>query len=93
MPLQRRLPKRGFRNKFRQEYAIINIGEISKRIGNTTLVDSDFLVKAGLLKSFSDPVKILGVGGIEKPITVKATSFSKAAKEKIEKSGGKAERC
>ncbi len=91
MPLQRRLPKRGFRNHFSVNLTPVNIGDVSTFLGDATLVDIDFLTKVGLVKSSSEIVKILGSGDITKPVTWKGFVISKAASEKILKSGGKIE--
>ena len=87
MPLQRRIPKRGFTNIFKKEYRIINVSQLEKL--NLAVVDPDALIKACLLKEDSF-LKILGNGEITKAVTVTADVFSKSAKEKIEKAGGKA---
>ena len=89
MPLQRRVPKRGFTNPFRIEYALVNVG-VLEGLGLTE-VDLDKLVEAGAVKSKKDGLKILGDGDLTKAVTVKAHKFSASAKEKIEKAGGKAE--
>ena len=89
MPLARRLPKKGFTNIFKVEYQVVNIGNISKIEG--TVIDQEALVKSRLLRSRTLPVKILGNGEINRPITIKANAFSGSAKEKIEKAGGKVE--
>jgi large subunit ribosomal protein L15 len=89
MPLQRRVPKRGFTNPFRIEYALVNVG-VLEGLGLTE-VDLDKLVEAGAVKSRKDGLKILGDGDLTKAVTVKAHKFSASAKEKIEKAGGKVE--
>ena len=90
MPLQRRIPKRGFNNIFAKEYAIVNVAALNKFDANA-VVDADALVAAGIIKKACDGVKILGNGKLEKALTVKAAAFSGSAKEKIESAGGKAE--
>lgn len=90
LPLVRRLPKRGFTNIFRKEYAIVNISALNAFDDGATLDVSD-LVKAGLVKKPLDGLKILGNGEIAKKLTVKAAKFTGQAKEKIEAAGGKAE--
>lgn len=90
MPLQRRVPKRGFVNIFATRYATINIGSLSA-FEDGAVVDVDALKAAGLVKKTYDGVKILGNGSVEKKLTVKAAAFSEAAKAKIEAAGGKAE--
>jgi len=87
MPLQRRIPKRGFTNIFKKEYRILNVSQLEKL--NLSVVDPDVLTKARLLKEGSF-LKVLGNGEITKAITVTADIFSKSAKEKIEKAGGQA---
>lgn len=89
MPLQRRLPKRGFYSFTRIEYAVVNVGDLSQFKANDT-IDTDSLKKAGLLKKLEDGLKVLGNGEIKIPLVVKAHRFSTSAKEKIEKAGGQA---
>ncbi len=91
MPLQRRLPKRGFTNIFKTEYSILNVGALAERFNAGETVDRDALVSRGLVKGRSRPVKVLGDGDIDIALTVKADIFSKSAKAKIEAAGGKAE--
>ena len=91
MPLQRRLPKRGFNNIFAKEIVIVNLGTLDKKFDNGATVDTEALVKAGIIKNSFDGVKILSNGTLTKSLTVKANAFSKSAKEKIEAAGGKAE--
>lgn len=90
MPLQRRIPKRGFNNIFAKEYAIVNVAALNKFDANA-VVDADALIAAGIIKNACDGVKILGNGKLDKALTVKAAAFSGSAKEKIESAGGKAE--
>ncbi len=91
MPLQRRLPKRGFRNyPFSREYAVINLKDLSK-IGDLDVVTPEILHERGIVKDVKDGLKILGEGEIRKAITVKAHAFSSTAQEKITSAGGKAE--
>ena len=90
MPLQRRVPKRGFNNIFRTEYAIVNISALDAfNDGETVTVEA--LVEKGIVKKTLDGVKILGNGEITKKLTVQANAFSDSAKSKIEAAGGKAE--
>jgi len=89
MPIQRRIPKRGFSNPFRVEYALINVGDL-ETLGLAE-VDLAKLVEGGVIKVPKDGLKVLGDGEITKPVTVKAHKFSASAREKIEKAGGKAE--
>ena len=90
MPLQRRIPKRGFNNIFRVEYATVNVGQLNV-FENGSEVDADALVEAGLIKKILGGVKILGNGELERKLTVRAAAFSKSAEEKINAAGGKAE--
>jgi large subunit ribosomal protein L15 len=88
MPLHRRLPKRGFTNIFRTEYAIVNLDRIAG-LGVTEIALEDY-PKLGLASSKRALIKILGSGELKKPVTIQAHKFSKSAAEKIAKSGGKA---
>nr|WP_315024741.1 50S ribosomal protein L15 [uncultured Aminipila sp.] len=90
MPLYRRIPKRGFTNIWRTEYTILNVDDLN-RFEAGTVVTPELLEEAGLVKQVKDGIKILGEGTLEKGVTVKAHKFSKAAIEKIESAGGKAE--
>jgi large subunit ribosomal protein L15 len=87
MPLHRRLPKRGFTNIFKKEYAVVNVSDL-ERFDNGATVDETVLRGAGLVKGRHDGVKILGTGELSKKLTVSATKFSKTAKAAIEKAGG-----
>lgn len=90
MPLQRRIPKRGFNNIFAKQFAIVNVSDLEK-FDNDTVVTEELLVQTGLVKKALDGVKVLGNGELSKKLTVNVTAFSASAKEKIEKAGGKAE--
>ena len=90
MPLQQRLPKRGFTNIFAREYSIVNV-ETLNRFEPGTEVTPQLMKETGLIRTLKDGVKILGRGELEKELVVKAQLFSKTAAEKIEKAGGKAE--
>lgn len=90
MPLQRRIPKRGFNNIFRQEVAVVNLADLEV-FEEGAIVDVDLLKEAGKVRSRAKVVKILGDGDLSKRLTVRADRFSKSAKEKIEAKGGKAE--
>ncbi len=90
MPLQRRVPKRGFNNIFATVYATVNVSDL-ERFEDGTVVDVNVLKEAGLVKKVNDGVKVLGNGELTKKLTVNAAAFSASAKEKIEKAGGKAE--
>jgi len=90
MPLQRRIPKRGFKNSFRKEWSVINLGDLSA-FPEGAVVDVESLKSSGLVKKVAFGVKILGDGEISRPLTVRAHAFSLSAKKKIEAAGGKAE--
>ncbi len=90
MPLMRRIPKRGFNNIFATKYAIINVSDLNK-FTDGTVVDTELLMAAGLIKKEYDGVKVLGNGDLTSKVTVKAAKFSQSAIEKIEKAGGKTE--
>jgi len=89
MPLQRRLPKRGFVNIFREEYAIVHLGRLNE-FPSGAEVGLDELKEKGLIKGVKVGVKILGDGELTVPLTVSAHTFTRSAIEKIEKAGGKA---
>ncbi|MFA6055945.1 MAG: 50S ribosomal protein L15 [Thermodesulfovibrionales bacterium] len=90
MPLQRRLPKRGFKNRFTIEYAIVNLKDISKMEG-TDIITAETLIEQGIIKDLKNGLKILGEGEIKRPLTIKAHAFSASAIAKIAAAGGKAE--
>lgn len=90
IPLYRRLPKRGFHNKFATHYAIVNVQALNV-FEDGAVVDLDTLLAKGLVSKELDGLKVLGNGEITKKLTVKASIFSAAAKEKIEAAGGKVE--
>ena len=90
MPLQRRVPKRGFKNIFATKYASVNV-EVLARFEDGAVVDAKALQDAGIVKKTYDGVKFLGRGEVTKKLTVKAAAFSEGAKSKIEAAGGKAE--
>ncbi len=92
MPLARRLPKRGFNNKWKKEYLIVNVGDLNK-FDNDTVVNAELLINSGLVSYDADNrgLKVLGNGKLEKKLTIQATKFSDSAKEAIEKAGGKVE--
>lgn len=90
MPLQRRIPKRGFVNIFATNYAIINIAALNK-FEDGAVVDTQALKDIGLVKDAKDGVKVLGNGELTKKLTVKVAAYSESAKAKIEAAGGKAE--
>lgn len=91
MPLQRRIPKRGFVNIFRTEMAIVNVASLEKAFEAGETVTIDALIEKGLVKKVLDGVKVLGNGEITKALTVQANAFSDSAKQKIEAAGGKTE--
>jgi large subunit ribosomal protein L15 len=90
MPIQRRLPKRGFTNIFRKRIAVINVRDLLT-FKSGSLVDEAALVKAGLVKGKKDGIKLLGQGDISIALNVKLSHVSKSAKEKIEAAGGSIE--
>lgn len=89
MPLARRLPKRGFHNPFRKEYAIVNLSDLEKLDSSVTEVDIQVLIEKGVVKKELAGLKVLGNGELTKALTITAKKFSEAAKAKIEKAGGK----
>jgi large subunit ribosomal protein L15 len=89
MPLHRRLPKRGFTNIFKKQYAIVNLGRLEKLEGDT--FNADRLMELGVVRKLGDGLKILGTGQLTRKITVEAHQFSKSALEKIQKAGGTAQ--
>ncbi len=91
MPLQRRVPKRGFNNIFATEYAIVNLAALEEKFDNGAVIDAEALVAAGLIKKTLDGVKVLGNGEVTKAFTVKVAKASETAKSKIEAAGGKVE--
>jgi large subunit ribosomal protein L15 len=91
MPMQRRLPKRGFRNApFSKKFAIVNLKDLSK-ISDKDLITPDVLLERGVVKDLRDGLKVLGNGEITRPVTVKAHAFSSGALKKIASAGGKTE--
>lgn len=90
MPLQRRVPKRGFNNIFATKYAIVNVSDFEVFEADA-VIDAKALQDKGLVKKIYDGVKVLGNGTLSKAVTVKASAFSESAKSKIEAAGGKAE--
>jgi len=89
-PLHRRLPKRGFTNKFKKIYNIVNIERLSS-FNKGDVVDRDALLKKGIVKNIKNGIKILGDGEIKASLTVKADKFTDVARKKIEAAGGKVE--
>ena len=90
IPLFQRLPKRGFKNINRKEYAIVNLCDLNQ-FDNGTVVTPDLLIDAKIIKDIKSGVKILGCGTLEKKLTIKAHKFSASASEEIKKAGGTAE--
>lgn len=90
MPLQRRLPKRGFKNRFKIEYAIINLKDVGNLDGIEVITPDD-LFERGIIKNLKDGLKVLGNGEIKRSFTIKAHAFSVSALAKIAAAGGKAE--
>jgi large subunit ribosomal protein L15 len=90
MPLQRRIPKRGFTNIFRKEYSIVNLQDLETMAG-TDPITPEVLMQKGLIKDMKTGVKVLGNGELKVKVTVRAHKFSKSAVEKIQAAGGKAE--
>lgn len=91
MPLQRRLPKRGFRSPAKVEYQVVNLESLAKCAGQETIAPLS-LKNAGLIRNADKPVKILGQGGLKSAFTIQAHAFSKSALKKIQEAGGKAEK-
>jgi large subunit ribosomal protein L15 len=89
MPIHRRLPKRGFTNIFKEEYAIVNLGRLEKLEGDTFNLDK--LMELGVIKKQGKGLKVLGTGQLTRKLTVEAHQFSKSALEKIQKAGGTAQ--
>ncbi len=90
LPLYRKLPKRGFKNRFAKRFAIVNLSDL-ERYESGAVVGLDTLLADGTVKNAFDGLKVLGNGELTHPLTVKATRFSATAKEKIEAAGGKTE--
>jgi large subunit ribosomal protein L15 len=90
MPLQRRLPKRGFKNIFSKEFAIVNL-DIIDAMKDDSVITPELLIERGVIKKMKDGLKVLATGSIQRPVTIKANAFSTSAAAKIEAAGGKAE--
>ena len=88
MPLHRRLPKRGFTNIFKKQYAVVNLGRLDKLEGDNFTADS--LIGLGIVRKTRDGVKVLGSGELTRKIRVEAHLFSRSAVDKIQKAGGEA---
>jgi large subunit ribosomal protein L15 len=91
MPLHRRIPKRGFHNPFRTEYAVVNLDTLAERFDADTVITPELLRERGLINSTRQPIKVLARGDISKKLTVRAHKFSGKAAEKIAAAGGAAE--
>ena len=91
MPLQRRVPKRGFTNVFRKEYSFINVATLAARFESGSTVTPVEVRAKGLVKHLRDGLKVLGNGDIKSKLTVKAHAFSEGARQKIEAAGGTCE--
>lgn len=89
MPFHRRLPKRGFTNIFKKQYAVVNVGRLEKLDGDS--FDPELLAERGVIRKLGDGLKILGAGELTRPIRVRAHLFSKSAVEKIQAAGGSVE--
>ncbi len=90
MPLQRRIPKRGFTNIFHKEYAIVNLDDLAK-VDASEPVTPELLKQKGMISDMKDGLKVLGMGELKAKLTIRAHKFSKSAVEKIQAAGGKAE--
>lgn len=91
LPIYRKLPKRGFKNHFAKEYAIVNLATLNNFFEDGEVVDIEVLLNTGVIRKELSGLKVLGNGELTKKLTVKAAVFSQAAKEKIEAVGGTAE--
>jgi large subunit ribosomal protein L15 len=91
MPLHRRVPKRGFHNPFRVEYAVVNLDTLGERFAAGTVVTLELLREQGIVQGPERPLKVLGRGELKHALTVHAHKFSGSAAEKIAKAGGKTE--
>jgi large subunit ribosomal protein L15 len=89
MPLQRRLPKRGFRSPFKKRFAIIHVGDLN-RFPKDSVVEPDLLLQSGLLKK-EEPIKLLSDGELQHPLTIRVHQVSKAALKKVENASGRVE--
>ena len=91
MPLHRRIPKRGFHNPFRTEYAVVNLDTLAERFETGTVITPELLREQGLINSTRTPIKVLARGDVSKKLTVRAHKFSGKAAERIAAAGGSAE--
>lgn len=90
-PFWMRFPKRGFKNPFKTEYAVVNVGTLEEWFEAGDVVTPEALLERGIIKDLKDGLKVLGDGELTKPLTVRAHRFSRRAREKIEAAGGKVE--
>jgi large subunit ribosomal protein L15 len=90
MPLQRRIPKRGFTNIFKKEYSIINLDTLDT-LKDDVVITPELLIEKGVIKKMKDGLKVLASGSISRPVTIRANAFSISAAAKIEAAGGKTE--
>lgn len=91
MPLSRRIPKRGFRNPFREKFVAVNLADLCRKFSKGAVVDQASLLKSGIVKKKTDNIKILAKGEIDCPVTIKIAKISQAAKVKITAAGGSIE--
>jgi large subunit ribosomal protein L15 len=91
MPMARRLPKRGFRNPFREKYIAVNLTDLCRKFSKGAVIDEAALFDSGIVKKRGDGIKILAKGNIDFPVTVKVAQISQAAKDKITAAGGSIE--
>jgi large subunit ribosomal protein L15 len=91
MPLSRRLPKRGFRNPFREKYIAVNLMDLCRKFGKNAVIDEAAILASGIVKKKGDGIKILAKGEIDFPVTMKIAKISQAAKAKITAAGGSIE--
>jgi len=90
MPLQRRIPKRGFTNNFKKRYSIVNVADLA-RLEGVNEIDLQVLVESGLVKKFYDGVKLLGEGEITRPVVIHVHRASESAIKKVQDAGGRVE--
>ncbi len=88
MPMSRRLPKRGFRNPFRENFVAVNLTDLCRKFSKGAVIDEAAILASGIVKKKSDGIKILAKGNIDFPVTVKIAKISQAAKAKITAAGG-----
>lgn len=91
MPMSRRLPKRGFRNPFRERFVAVNLTDLCRKFSKGAVIDETALLNSGIVTKKGDKIKILAKGEIDFPVTIKIAKISKAAKDKITVAGGSIE--